>query len=303
MEKQFTHVRMLLLCLALLLIALSYRSSGVLAAESAPGAAGDCSGNGSITAADVASARNHLFDNDGSFPTDCDANQDGMLTSADLGCIQRKVHGESCEPRNLHARLGTNLNAVVDWSPEYTFINAFKSSRFWTTRQSWGPWGPNQPELLTLDADGYPTSFPPSDTCAATYCWVTTFLFKDIDGNYPSGTYTVRFDGEGTLIFSGDTPTVSISDGEGSFTVTSPSNTGIEVNLWKTDPNGSGDHVRNIRVLMPGYSEGDEETDIFHSDFMASIAPFKTLRFMDWMRTNFSTQGAREAISFHRHVG
>ena len=278
-------------------------------AESAT-TSGDCNGSGSIDSADVTAATSYLFANDGSQPAGCNANGDGVFDSADVVCIQRMAAGAtSCEPANLNARLGTNLNAVVDFSPEYTFINAFKASREWISREYWykpnvGGWGENKAELIPLDADGYPTGFIPAAECDnPAGCWIASFLFKDIGGNYPAGTYEVRFDGEGTLIFSGDaSPSVTIhgtaaSGGSGSFVVNSPSNNGVEINLFKTDPNGTGDYIRNIRIIMPGYAPGDEETIIFHSDFLDSIAPMKTLRFMDWMRTNFSTQGNRDAIT------
>ena len=235
--------------------------------------------------------------NDGSYPAACDANEDGSLTSADLHCIRRLSQAQSCVPANWDARLGTNLNAIVDFSPEYSFINAFKSSRFWTTRLDWGDWGTNQPELLDLDENGYVHTLPTGSN--PPYRYVSTFLFKDIDGNYPSGVYHVYYEGEGTIGYGGDATVdwPASSAGHHVLNVT-PSNSGIELTISQTDPNQTGNYIRNIRILHEDFSLGDETSAIFHPDFLDSIRPFKALRFMDWMRTNFSTQGMRSDDGF-----
>lgn len=287
MNKSFALILLLFACL---LVAFN-RPNAV--ADAAP-ASGDCNGGGSINGADLTAARGHLYGNDGTYPTACDANGDGVLTSADLHCIRRLINSEACQSSNWDARLGTNLNAIVDFSPEYTFINAFKSSRFWTKRIDWSTWGDNLADGLDLDENGYPMSLPDPTAENPPYRYLATFLFKDIGGNYPGGRYHLYYDGQGTLGYGGD---VSVDWGASSaghhvLDVT-PSNTGIEITISATDPNGTGDYIRNIRMLHEDFELGDDLIDIFHPDFISSISEYKTVRFMDWMRTNFSTQGAR----------
>ena len=48
-----------------------------------------------------------------------------------------------------------------------------------------------------------------------------------------------------------------------------------------------GNHVRNIRVLMPGFDEGGG-SQTFNPAFVKRLEPFKVIRFMEWQRTNDS---------------
>jgi hypothetical protein len=67
-----------------------------------------------------------------------------------------------------------------------------------------------------------------------------------------------------------------------------------------------GDHVRNIRVLH----EDDEKADLakapFRSEFLAFVAPWHCLRFMDWLGTNNSINtswAARKPVGFYTMTG
>src|SRR5207249_2259985 len=67
-----------------------------------------------------------------------------------------------------------------------------------------------------------------------------------------------------------------------------PDNTGLYLKILTSN---SSDHVRNIRVLMPG-TEFTYLSLPFNGTFLNKIAPFGTLRFMEWnnMNTNTETQ-------------
>jgi len=102
-------------------------------------------------------------------------------------------------------KLGTNLAAVNDYSPQLPFVDIFKSSREWFTQCQVGSdpgctsnnsWDTGESALLDLDTVGWVRSLPgrsaaPVFTSAATY-W-------DLPTQFPGGTYIVLYAGEGTI--------------------------------------------------------------------------------------------------------
>jgi len=46
----------------------------------------------------------------------------------------------------------------------------------------------------------------------------------------------------------------------------------------------TGEGISDLRIIRPGYHDRPEQT--FTDEFIAALAPFKTLRFMDWVHTN-----------------
>src|ERR1700730_8201277 len=76
----------------------------------------------------------------------------------------------------------------------------------------------------------------------------------------------------------------------GMWLTVTPSNNGIYIQIVMTDPNRRGDYIRNIRVVQGSHESSLTNGEIFNPELISRLKPFKTLRFMDWMRTNNSTQ-------------
>jgi hypothetical protein len=190
--------------------------------------------------------------------------------------------------------LGTNLNGISDWSTQMPFIDAFKSSRKWITQcQSKEPgcsggWGTQEFDKLDLDEYGWVKSLPkPEDP--PEYTRVGTLLFRDVE-RYPGGKYVVLYEGEGKIEYEFDArkdETASVP-GRDVIDVT-PSTKGIYLIITETDPQKTGNYIRNIRVVPAEY-ESTYADEIFNPKFLAKIKQFKALRFMDWMGTNNSEQ-------------
>jgi hypothetical protein len=215
------------------------------------------------------------------------------------------------------APIGTNLNSVVDFSDEFPFINLMKASRDWIPGNTAGCFdcregggnpacnAPNTcPTKIARDADGYVTSLAPQQV-------VRTIIHAGTDpGRLAPGQYTVRFDGAGSLAFFGAS-VVSSNPGEIVIDIASSTGNNIGFNLTATTP---GNHLRNIRILPPGgvcsndsrrfcnastpcgaggscqlfTTPGVAEAQIFQPRFLANLAPYRMIRFMDWMETNSS---------------
>lgn len=184
--------------------------------------------------------------------------------------------------------LGTNLNPVADYSTELPFLNAFKSSRKWMT-QAKGSWNTNEYEKLDLDERGWVKSLPsPEDS--AEYAYVGTLLRREIGGHYPGGKYVVIYDGKGDLEYGFDANKNGAQSTPGRDVIeVTPSNAGIHLKITSTDPNQTGNYIRNIRVVPAEY-EKTYQSQIFNPKFIDKIKKFKALRFMDWMGTNDSKQ-------------
>ena len=201
-------------------------------------------------------------------------------------------------PQTKPIPLGTNLHRLAAWSPQLPFLNAFKSARQWIP-QSWGAtrnetggfdfiWDTGESTQIDLDENGWVKSLPaPED--APDYSSVGTIMFRNV-GEYPGGRYIVLYEGEGTIEYGLDAQkdeSVSVH-GRDVIDVT-PSQLGVWLRITDTDPNNTGNYLRNIQVLPEEYEYAEEQ--IFNPTFLEKIQPFNTLRFMDWMATNNSTQG------------
>lgn len=174
-------------------------------------------------------------------------------------------------PGNAHSPLGMNLMTNVSYASGWGFVDAWKHARAWISQRPGQPWGEGGP--LDLDENGWVRSL-------AVDQYVENVIM-DSHGHYPAGRYTVLYDGEGTMIWRQDARVVSEAPGRMELEV-SPSTTGMWVRITETDP---GNHIRNIRVIMPGF-EDTFERQPFHPLFLELLKGYKVLRYMNWLRVN-----------------
>lgn len=192
-----------------------------------------------------------------------------LLAAAFLGASEASAASGPAQPR-----LGMNLNGPADWNTELPFVDVFRLSRDWISQRQGASWG--QGPQLALDAHGWVTRLEPD-------CWAETPLCTVAAGRYPSGRYTVLYDGEGRLEFVHAAHVVSREPGRMAIDVDA-SKGGFFLQLRETNP---ADYVRNIRVIMPGFEETYRRNP-FHPVFLQRWQGMASLRFMDWMHTNGS---------------
>jgi len=178
------------------------------------------------------------------------------------------------KPPAARPRLGMNLNGPADWNTELPFVDVFRMARPWISQRKGQPWGKGPP--LELDGHGWVKRLGPD-------CWAETPMCTIEGGHYPSGKYTVLYDGQGKLDFWGAAAVLSRQPGRMAIDVDS-SKGGFFLRLVETDPN---DYVRNIRVVMPGFEKTYRENP-FHPVFLRRWQGVACFRFMDWMKTNGS---------------
>ncbi len=174
------------------------------------------------------------------------------------------------------------------------FVDAFKSSHQWITQcnpKDLGcskSWDTHEFAQLDLDDNGWVKSLPkPEDS--PEYTRVSTVLFKSV-GKYTGGQYLVLYDGEGSIEYRFDATKDNAASTPGRDVINvTPSNKGIYLIITSTDPNKTGNYIRDIRVI-PAQYEQTYQSQIFNPQFLSKINKFKALRFMDWMDTNNSLQ-------------
>ncbi len=186
--------------------------------------------------------------------------------------------------------LGTGLTGIADYSTELPFLDKFKSARYWIP-QNPRTWNTGEGAQLNLDEQGWVKSLPSSDD-GSQYRTVGTVLLREIPNAYRSGRYVVLYEGTGTIKYGFEASQVTAESrpGRDVIQIKEAGGGGIYLHITSTDPNNTGDYVRNIRV----YHEEDlplvELGMQFNPDFTQKIKEFGSLRFMDWMQTNGSQQ-------------
>jgi len=213
---------------------------------------------------------------------------------------------------NSASPLGTNVGVAGASSSEQPLLNIFKFNTGWGANISGG--GRAGPETIKsvfdLDADGWPKSFNGIGANAGkTYTEIDTNVFVQIgthnpDGTitgafYRAGTYICLYDGAGTLSYHGDAVKVSGTPGRDVLSVQTPSASGIQILIASTDPNHTGNYIRNIRLVYKGTAYDGEALlaagEVFNPDFLARINSFKTLRFLNWTSADSDNNGSWSA--------
>src|SRR5262249_10227563 len=116
-----------------------------------------------------------------------------VLLATACGPVPR-VSAEDRRPPAARPRLGMNLSGPTDSNTELPFADVFRLPRPWISQQQGKPWG--QGPKLELDERGWVRSL-------ARGCWAESPLCTIEGGHYPSGTYTVRYEGRGEIAFTG----------------------------------------------------------------------------------------------------
>lgn len=178
--------------------------------------------------------------------------------------------------------MGINFSGIADWSSELPFTNVFFSSRTWISQQKGASWGKGP--TLELDAHGWVRKLEKN-------CWAETPLCTIDGGHYPSGIWTVRYEGNGKLAF---TNARILTEKKGEIQIEVNSQHGaFWLQIHETDPKN---YIRNIQILMPGMVPPEHEGKkaqnsgrIWNPEFLAKWRGTDTVRFMDLQATNGST--------------
>ena len=185
------------------------------------------------------------------------------------------------------AGLAYGLNGVTDWSVQQPFLDVFKTARPWHghTESQWGAYMAEDLERMgVLDANGWITDLP------AGVDRIETFILTEMpaEAQYTAGTYRLSYDGAGEINVFG-AQIVSQSNGEIWFNYTPTGEGMVVISISDTDPQNTGDYLRNIEVVKQEHIPAFEAGEIFNPLWLDVIRDAHSLRFMDWQETNNST--------------
>ena len=226
------------------------------------------------------------------------------------------VHASDTVALSSHSGLGTNLTQVSYYSAQYPTIDFMKRAGAWLTQCSTytnkdcktSAWDTGEEASLNVDANGWIKSLPATGS-AANYRYVTTVLLSG--GTQPVGKYVVRYDGEGTITYTGLGTKVAAESSAGRDVVNVVAgNSTLMLSITATNP---ANYLRNIRVYAPGGAcSADMATWVTSASactsgkgsyvafenfpagsnwfptFISGIKGYRTLRFMDWQQTNLT---------------
>ncbi len=212
-----------------------------------------------------------------------DTRRIALLSAAIAACL---VTPALAQPNAL----GINIAAPLDWERNRAFADVMKVARDWTL--------PGSDELAPLDAKGWPT------VDAQCVVW------HGIDQMH--GTYRLSFTGKATVslewapaVIRNQTYDPATNTTTAEVDYTDP--TAIALLIRFTDTGGVGvKNVRLMRPLAPGSNQSYPPSALFTDQFKNALAPFSTIRFMDFAATNWNQQqtwGDRvlpDVASFHR---
>ncbi|KPP85338.1 MAG: Family of unknown function (DUF577) [Rhodobacteraceae bacterium HLUCCO07] len=182
--------------------------------------------------------------------------------------------------------LAMGLNGVADWSTQHPFVDLMKTARPWLGHvgDKWGAWdAARMAQEGYLDDDGWPRRIPPEVDR------LETFILTDQPeaASDLGGRYLVRWRGEGKLELGGRARRVEYAGNEARFHY-APGEGLVSIAITETDPEDTGDHIRDIEVLREDQVALHDLGVTFNPDWIARIADLRNLRFMDWMFTNDS---------------
>jgi hypothetical protein len=168
---------------------------------------------------------------------------------------------------------------VGSLSVSWVFLDVFKMSDPFVSTT---PGGAANPAPLDLDAQGWVKSLQANQAATAVF-------LRQQQGYRPAGQYVCLYDGTGTLTAAGDAAISSQTPGRIVLDINPGANGNRSaIRITATDP---ADYVRNIRIV-PLAHEADYAAQVFSPEFLAGLAPFKVLRFLNWNRVSNSTVAA-----------
>jgi hypothetical protein len=183
--------------------------------------------------------------------------------------------------------LSYNLTGVSDWSTQMPFLDIARNMRPFV---EFGDWSSHQALVDGgyLDANGWPIRIPDGVKSIGTiWAWGGVDQADTTAAESRAGVYVLTYEGEGTIKLGLGAKVLSSEPGRIVFENTT--GTQMAMSITATDPNGTGDYVRDISVVNEKYEGLFLAGQIFNPDFLSVVEDARELRFMDWMNTNKST--------------
>lgn len=185
---------------------------------------------------------------------------------------------------NARSMVGYNLDFPGDWTGLPPFVDLMKNARAWQ-----GSCADSDPSCdpiahLSLDEHGWVRSLRYRDRPDRAYDRVETVVLTNKHQSGCDGKLVLDYQGTGEVELAN--ADVSEADAKARRIVFVAGEGPVVVRILASDPQGTGDHVRNIRIYRADQLEALTRGKLFNPEMISYLAPFGSLRFMDWMESN-----------------
>ena len=188
------------------------------------------------------------------------------------------------ESPNGTSSLGYNLDFPGDWTDLPPFIDRMKNSRVPEGKCSEQDPGCSGRAHLDLAPDGWPRSLRYRDDPSQSYASIGIVISSGRRRSDVGQRFIVTGEGRGRLEVDNGKEVRSVQGANRlSFTL-QPDATYLR--LTEIDPDRRGDYLRNIRVFRADQEQLLDQGELFNPEMLDFLAPFRSLRFMDWMASN-----------------
>ncbi|MCX7644536.1 MAG: hypothetical protein N2Z62_04475 [Rhodobacteraceae bacterium] len=181
------------------------------------------------------------------------------------------------------------LTALSDWDTALPLLDLARLMRpFWAYEgDAWETIpAAGLADAGILDPAGYPRRIPEGATGLR-----TIWAWNDAVGaEGRRGRYVLTYDGAGTLAPGG--PVVVVSQEPGRIVFENETGGGFWLDITATDPEGTGDHIRNLSLVRAEHEDLLAAGAAFAPGWIELIADARELRFKDWMLTDIETAPA-----------
>lgn len=203
--------------------------------------------------------------------------------------VQVNTVAQPVQPLNkTPISIGTNLTDLSNLSSELVFSNVFMTSQPWISSglDDWGGFPDPDFNNDRIDSLGWVNNLLPGQVA-------DTMMLFELDGHYPKGSYTLTWQGEGTLLLQdgfSDTILQRINHPSigpthvAEIILAASNNDGIRLRIMTTAPS---DPITNIQLWMPeaGVNPATATTvprHPFRLDFISQMSNYHRIRFGLW---------------------
>jgi hypothetical protein len=206
-----------------------------------------------------------------------------VLLALGCGSENKLVEQPPAVTPNGSSSLGYNLDFPGDWTNLPPFIDQMKNSR-----APIGDCSDDDPECdraahLDLDARGWPKSLTYRDDPSLAYDSILIVISSSDERSDIGEDFVVTWEGSADIDIINGGDVEHVDDNRLIFQL-QPDVSQLRIN--EIDLEGTGDYVRNIRVFRREFEPLLVGGEIFNPDMLDFLAPFRSIRFMDWMQSN-----------------
>ena len=200
------------------------------------------------------------------------------------GMIGARRNVSAASSTAIPQSLGYNLDFPGDWTDLPPFIDLMKNARAAEGGCPRADAGCNGTSHLSLDAQGWVKSLVYRDNPALAYTQVIYYI-NTASTRYDIGQrFAATWEGNGDVeIGNGGSVDTNRTARRITFTLR-PGNTFVR--LSNIDSAGTGNYVKNVKVFRLDHVGLLASGEVFNPEMLRWLAPFRSVRFMDWMQSN-----------------